>query len=327
MQKILGLIIVVLGTCAQPLYAIDVLDVFKFQRDTEVRLQGNGSFYDPTQPHGVVSPFTAYIGQMVARLASAGALANIPELRAPVLKPGEMVVEYVDPRKYAVIHDKVVRRNYVGVREFFILKKNIEDVFQGATDYDHLALLLPGMEKSRIVERRANRVDVENWRKIEASIFGKRKSYYLTTNIFGPTGDPNKRIIKSQLLRGDKKKAKYQGTIFMDSIWYFESCGEQCTRVFYIGFSLLGWDYRRTPPFFPFISKEVRKQVVSGVVDGGARSSLAAVVKWEDPRFKDRPIASLTPGDKKIIFKEVEKRLKKLKDQGRIQIDWDSVLD
>ncbi len=327
MKKIAILIAAILWTCARPLYAIDVLDVFKFHRDTEVKLQDNVSLYDPVQSHGVVSPFTAYIGQMVSRLASVKALADIPEIETPPLNPGEIIVEYVDPKKYAGIQDEVIRRNYVGVREFFVVNRNIEDVFRMATDYDHLALLLPGMEQSKIIDRRANRVDVENWRKTDASIFGKRKSYYLTANIFWPSEDPNKRIIKSQLLRGEKKKSKYQLSLYMDCIWYFESCGEQCTKIFYIGFSLLRLDYQRTPPFFPFISREVRKQVVEGVVEGGTRSSLAAIVKWGNPRFRDRPIASFSPDDKKAIAEEVETRLKKLKEEGRIRIDWDKVFD
>lgn len=326
MKKAAILVIAFLGVSIRPLYAVDLLDVFKFYRNPEVKLQQeNVPPYDPAQPHGVVSPLTAYIGQVILRLASVKSIKDAREFHVPDLKPGESMVEFVDPRKFAVIEDKVARRNYVGVMESLVVSRNVEDVFKMSTDYNHLAQVLPGLKISKIVDRQANRVDVETWRDTELSIFGTRKNYSLITNIIWPTQDTNKKIIKSQLLRGDEKNKKYQGVIFMDSVWYFESCGEQCTHIFYMGFSLLGFDYQKTPPFFPFMSKEIRKKIVSGVTQSGAISSLAAIVRWEDARFRDRDIASFTADDKKIIDKEVKVRLKKLKKQGRIRIDWEAV--
>lgn len=311
----------------QAAFAVDVLDVFKFHRDTQVQLQQDVSLYDPSQPHGVISPFTSYIGRLVSKLGSVKRLSDLPELGVPVLKPGEFSVEYVDPKKMADIQDQVVRRNYVGVKEFFVVRENLDRVFRMVTDYDHLDRLLPGMEVCRIVDRKANRVNVENWRRTEASVFGKRKNYYLTANIFSLGNGKNRRMIKSQLLKGDNRKIKYQGTVFMDSLWYFEACGEQCTQVFYMGFSLLGWDYMRTPAFFPFVSKEVRKQLVAGVIEGGARSSLAFLIKCGDPRFKNRSLSDFSQEDKRLISQEVESRLEKLRKEGRIKVDWETVFD
>lgn len=327
MKKAVIVSVLLLGILIRPAAALDALDVFKFRRGTEVKLQDPSSSYDPTQPHGVISPFTGYIGQMVARLASAKSLKDIPELKLPDLRPGQIEIEYVDPKSIVTIQDDVIRRNYVGVREYFIVNRNIEDVFGMATDFDHLSLVFPGLEKSAVTFRRANRIDTETWRKTGIPVFGKRKNYYATTNILWPASGPNKKIIKTQLLNAEKAKIKYQSHIYADNLWYFESCGEQCTQVLYLGFSLLGWDFQKTPPFFPFVSKEIRKQVVSGVLEGGARSSLAAMVRWEDPRFRERPISSFTPKDKKIIASEVNRRLKRLRKEGRIKIDSERIFD
>ena len=327
MKKAAMVSVLLLGVFIRPAAALDALDVFKFRRGTEVKLQEPASLYDPTQPHGVISPFTGYIGRMVSRLASAKSLKDIPALKLPDLKPGQIEIEYVDPKSIVMIQDDVVRRNYVGVREYFVVTRNIEDVFRMATDFDHLALVFPGLEKSVVTVRRANRIDAESWRKTGIPVFGKRKNYYATTNILWPASDPNRKLIKTQLLNAEKTKAKYQSHIYSDNLWYFESCGGQCTQVLYLGFSLLGWDYQRTPPFFPFVSKEIRKQVVSGVLEGGARSSLASMVRWEDPRFRERPISSFTSKDKKIIASEVNRRLKRLRKEGRIKIDLERIFD
>lgn len=306
-------------------FAVDPLDLFRFQRNPEIKLQTNVRFYDPTRSHGIVSPFTGYIGQLVAKLESVKRLKQLSEFELPDLQPGELLVEYLDPDQGVQIQDKVVRRNYVGVKVHFVARRDLETVFRQATDYDHLKMFLPGMQDSKIVDRSANRVDVENWRSADASVFGKRKSYYLTTNIFSTTNDARRKIIKSQLLQGDKKKVRYQGNLYLDGLWYFESCGRDCTRVFHVGFSLLHWDYMRTPPLFPFVAKEVRRKMVEGVVDSSARSVLASLVKLQEPRVSEKTLSRLTETDRKWIHDETEQRLIEAKKEGRIRIDWDSV--
>ena len=324
-MKAKSIILVCLLFFTHKAWALDVLDVFKFRRDTEVKLQTGRPQYDLTQSHGVVSPFTSYIGRMIAQLQSAKSLSQLPSLKVPPLKPGEIVVEYVYPQTKVAIADLVLRRNYIGVQEFFIVGGNVDEVFKLATDYNNLYRLFPGMEKSRIVDREANRVDVENWRKSEASVFGKRRSYYLTSNMLFSDGNLKKRIIKSQLLKGEGKKVKHQALLFMDSLWYFEDCGQNCTQVYCLSFYLLRWDYGRTPPFFPFVAKEVRKQIVTGVVEGAARSSLACLVKFGDTRLRGRPLSSFTPRDHEWVSREVEARLKKMRQDGHLKIPWDEI--
>jgi hypothetical protein len=329
MLKRISVFLVFLLIFTDPALAIDVLDVFKFNRPTELKLQQTvAAHYDPAFSHGVVSPFTAYIGSVVTKLIQARGLSDFREWRLPDLKEGQMVTRFFDPKQAAQIEDKVVRRNYVGIQEVFVVPGNLDALFQIATDYDHLENLLPGMEESLILEKEGNRVEVENWRKADAAIFGKRKSYYVTTNIlWSSASGPERRIIKSQLMRGDGKKSKHQGMLFLDSVWYFESCGPDCTRVFYLGFSLMRWDYLKTPPFFPFVAKEVRRQVVGGVIEGAAKSSLAVLAKFSDPALRAKPLASLTADDKKKIGREVDARLKRMKKTGKIQIDWNLVFE
>ncbi|MBI4549854.1 MAG: hypothetical protein HY714_02895 [Candidatus Omnitrophica bacterium] len=312
---------------ANPALAVDVLDVFKFNRPTELKLQPEGPRYDPAFSHGVVSPFTAYVGNVVTQLIRARGLADFRDWNLPPLREGQMVTRFMDPKQAAAIGDKVLRRNYVGIQELFVVPGDIESLFQIATDYDHLEKLLPGMEESLVLEKKGNRVQVENWRKADASVFGKRKSYYVTTNILWSSESGDRRLIKSQLMRGDEKKAKHQGMLFLDSVWYFESCGPECTRVFYLGFTLMRWDYLRTPAFFPFVAKEVRRQVVNGVVEGAAKSSLAVLAKFSDPALRAKPLADLTKNDKKSITRDVEARLKRMQKTGKIQIDWDRVFE
>jgi hypothetical protein len=327
MKKKLWFLALLMTVVPQCLWAVDMLDVFRFHRPVGVRLQPEAFFYDVAKPHGVMSPLTPYVCRLSLKALRAKSMRELRDFSDLAEAQGSLTVSFSDPKAKAAMEDKVVRRNYMGLRAAFRVNRPVDEVFLMVTDYDHMEHLLPGVEESRIVLANGNHAEVDNWRISEALFLGSRKSYHRTSNIFLSREGESRRLIRSQLMKGADQDPNggQQSLIFLDSLWTLESCGPSCTEAYYLSFTLLHWDWRKTPPVFPLMAKEVRKQLVTAALEGAARSILSLIVKSEDPRFGGKRLAELTPQDKELISGEVEERLKKLTAEGRIKINWKEV--
>lgn len=306
-------------------FAVDVLDVFKFDYETREELQPDGDTFDPALPHGIVSPLTDYISGLARQILSIQKLPEPWKNRLDGLKPGGILLEFISPEEAAEIRDEVLRRNYTGAQFFFRSPASLETILRVFSDRGDYARIVPGMEESRLVASKGNRFDVETVRMTSASVFGMRESRYRTADIAVSFDQGRKALVKVQLL---KSPDSAPGSLFFyDSLWYFESDPEG-TRGFYLTFSLMTWDYMKTPSFFPLLSGEVRRQVVRHFLDGVAETVLAILAAAEDPRFQNRPLSDLTGEDKKSIGKIIKERGRELRKNRKspLSIPWSGFL-
>lgn len=292
-------------------FAIDVLDVFRFEYETRVELQSSRSVYDPALPYGVVSPLTDYICRVAAQILQKNKLPDAWRQKLDRLVPGGVFLEFVSPQETAEISDEILQRNYTGAQFFFKTSANFEEILRRFKDRENYFKVVPGMVESKLTESKGNRFNVRTVRKTSASVFGMRESIYSTADIEVSLDEGRKELVKVQLLKDPEGSSG--SLLFYDSLWYFENLPGGGTAGFYLTFSCLPWDSLKTPKFFPLLSNEVRRQVVRHFLDGVAETVLAFLVAAENPDLQKKPFSDFTPDDKKLAEKMIEKRIREIK--------------
>jgi len=182
-------------------FAVDVLDVFKFDCERREELQSGKGPFDPARPCGIVSPLTEYLCQVAGQILSKRQLPDLWKRKLVELKVGENFIDYIAPEETVEIPDDVQRRNYTGAQFFFKSSASLEEILRVLNARKDYKNFIPGMESSVLLAQQDNRYDAETVRKTSASVFGVRESRYRTADISSSFDLGKKVIVRVELLK------------------------------------------------------------------------------------------------------------------------------
>ncbi|MDD5086049.1 MAG: hypothetical protein PHE61_08490 [Candidatus Omnitrophica bacterium] len=315
--------LIVCGVCQREAFA-DIIDIIRFDRTVEEKLQSGEPAYDPAKSNGVVSPFTNYVGGLIANLEAGKPFEEAIGVKFPDLKPGQIKVVYIDPVKFAKLKEPEDIRNFLGMRVFYVVEANIEDVFNLLTDYNNRWKINDGVLEAKIVKRDKNLAVVDNLREVSIQFIGTRKKYYRTSNIFSLKNDGTKKIIRTQILDSSKQEKEHNidgFAYYADSLWYLERVSDTETRVFTTSFTLIRWDYEKAPLVFPFIRQMIRKGLVNGTMNGTCKIARTYILKLTASPFKEKSLKDFESDDRRLLKAAAEAAFQDEQSKA-IKIDW-----
>lgn len=323
MRKTPVVFIAALLVLSSSFVSADIIDFIKFPKNVEVSLQKNVDSYDVARSNGIVSPFTGYINSLATVMAKADHLFTFrTDLFPP---PGEILVRYVNPNEKVELDEPEERRNYLGTELFMTVRAPVDEVFELLVDYEALELLVPEMKEVNVLESKANLRNVEHVKEVEIPFFGLRRKSYIMSNIFYRKNGAC--VVKSQLLKDEEETPSEEPAYYSDSLWYLKTGKHGVTYVYNITFTLLKWDYEKTPQLVPFVDirKKIRTGIVQAALDGLYRKASALKYKLEDDRYVGKNFAELSKDELDQIRLLADQNLSTAAESGEIKVNWRKV--